>query len=106
MGPHYNGDLANKCLFNSESITFLFLFGFSLSFITHSLYYNDNSNFTRELLLAILNNIHTVAHLTQCRLINVQWNDAATQSMFGKKTTTETEEQAIKLYRHLFRDIS
>ncbi|KAL9536961.1 hypothetical protein MBANPS3_012210 [Mucor bainieri] len=42
---------------------------------------------SNELLLTIYNHIDSVAHLAQCRLI-----------------TVKSEEQALKLYRHLFHD--
>ncbi|KAL9543745.1 hypothetical protein MBANPS3_007970, partial [Mucor bainieri] len=34
------------------------------------------------------------------------WNDDATRAMFGKKITIKTEKNALKLYRHIFRDIN
>ncbi|GAN08241.1 hypothetical protein MAM1_0195d07748 [Mucor ambiguus] len=59
-----------------------------------------------ELLLSIFNHIDSVAQLAQCRLTCARWNSTAAAVMFGKKITIKTEDQAIKLQRHLLQDPS
>ncbi|CAO0801186.1 unnamed protein product [Mucor circinelloides] len=60
----------------------------------------------QELLFAILNNVPNVKQLAQCRLVCKRWEESATKAIFAKKITIKSEEQAFKLYRHLYRDTS
>lgn len=64
------------------------------------------STLPRELLFAILNNVPNVKQLAQCRLVCKHWDESATKAIFAKKITIKSEEQAFKLYRHLYRDMS
>ncbi|CAO0801187.1 unnamed protein product [Mucor circinelloides] len=64
------------------------------------------SSLSEDLLFALFDNISSVAHLAQCRLVCKHWNEPAAKTMFSKKITVKSEKQALKLYRHLFRDPS
>ncbi|KAF1805412.1 hypothetical protein V8B55DRAFT_1573939 [Mucor lusitanicus] len=60
--------------------------------------------FPEELLIIVFNSIDAVARLAQCRLVCKGWNEPATRVMLSKKISVTSEEQALQLYRHLFKD--